>query len=228
MNQSNCWLKDQCSKVDCGKFCPRFYRLNRLYDSAFVTDQQRQHMNLKLDKDECDKYAFDKLHNIEQHINSFVSGGNNIYLYSTVTGNGKTSWALRLLQAYFNYSWPRKNSACLGLFISVPKYLLAIKDNITDKSDYIKHIKDNVYDCDIVIWDDIATKAATVFEHENLLSIIDTRIANGKTNIFTSNLGPDELHAYVGDRLFSRIYNNSDYIFEFKGKDKRRLNERKL
>lgn len=72
----------------------------------------------------------------------------------------------------------------------------------------------------MVIWDDIATKSATSFEHENLLSIIDARVSDSKSNIYTSNLGCDELHQFMGDRLFSRIYRES-MVFEFKGKDKR-------
>ena len=45
----------------------------------------------------------------------------------------------------------------------------------------------------------------------------------GKSNIYTSNLDLDELKEKVGDRLFSRIANNSVNI-EFFGKDKRSLN----
>ena len=97
---------------------------------------------------------------------------------------------------------------------------MALKDNISEKSDYISHIKENILDADLVIWDDIATKSATTFEHENMLSIIDTRVLNNKSNIYTSNLGCNELHSFVGDRLFSRIYRESLAI-EFKGKDKR-------
>ena len=55
-----------------------------------------------------------------------------------------------------------------------------------------------------------------------LLSIIDDRINNKKSNIYTSNLNKDELHKLLGDRVYSRVYNYSECI-EFLGKDKRNL-----
>jgi DNA replication protein DnaC len=113
--------------------------------------------------------------------------------------------------------------SCKGLFISVPKFLLALKDNISSKSEYVEHIKQNVLDADIVVWDEIGTKAVTTFEHEHLLSLINARIDNNKTNIFTSNLSPIQLKESVGERLYSRVINLSD-IIEFKGSDKRGVN----
>ena len=84
----------------------------------------------------------------------------------------------------------------------------------------MKHIKDNIYDCDIVVWDEIGTKAPTQFESEHLLSLINARIDSGKTNIYTSNLDSQQLREVVGERLYSRIINMSIDI-EFHGKDKR-------
>lgn len=55
---------------------------------------------------------------------------------------------------------------------------------------------------------------------ENLLSIINTRLNNGKSNIYTSNLSGDELQEKIGDRLYSRIINLSEDI-EFFSFDKR-------
>ena len=86
-----------------------------------------------------------------------------------------------------------------------------------------KHIKNNVLTCDLVIWDDIGTKASSVFESEHLLSMIDGRILNNKANIFTSNLNDVELHESLGDRLASRIC-NLGYNITFHGGDKRGLN----
>ena len=37
--------------------------------------------------------------------------------------------------------------------------------------------------CDLVVWDDIGSKNGTEFEVSHLLSIIDQRINNGKSNI---------------------------------------------
>ena len=97
-----------------------------------------------------------------------------------------------------------------------------LKDNIREGNEYISHIKNNVLDCDLVIWDDIGTKMGTEFEIENLLNIIDARISNNKSNIYTSNMSPAQLNERVGERLYSRIVNTA-YNIELKGKDKRGL-----
>ena len=96
------------------------------------------------------------------------------------------------------------------------------KSSFVYKSDYIEHIKTNVLDADIVVWDEVATKAVTQFEHEHLLSLINGRIDSGKSQIFTSNVSPDSLRDIVGERLYSRVINLST-VLEFKGADKRGL-----
>ena len=108
------------------------------------------------------------------------------------------------------------------LFINVPRFLLSLKDNISEKSDYVQHIKENVLTCDLVIWDEIGTKSLSTFEHENVLNLVNARIDSGKSNIYTSNLTNDELHTAVGDRLYSRIVELSSDI-ELVGSDKRGL-----
>lgn len=215
-----CWLYNQCNHIDCDKDCKRRIKLDYLYNQALITDKQRIYISLRVDKDNSDLAVFKQLKTIETNIIEFVEKGSNLYISSTICGNGKTSWSLRLLQAYFNKIWYYSNLECKALFINIPKFLLAIKDNITDKLDYITHIKENILTADLVIWDDIGNKTITQFESDNLLSMIDGRINQGKSNIFTSNLSNKEMHQFLGDRLTSRIINTSINIY-FKGADKR-------
>ena len=79
----------------------------------------------------------------------------------------------RIVQEYFNKIWYSSELKCRALFISVPRLLIELKRDIDDKSEYIKHITDNILEADIVIWDDIATKTVTTFEAEHLFSMID-------------------------------------------------------
>jgi len=108
------------------------------------------------------------------------------------------------------------------LFVNVPRFILALKENISTPNEYVKHIRENIETADLVVFDEVGTKDLSVFEHENILSIINTRIDNDKSNIYTSNLSPMELRARVGDRLYSRIVNMSIDV-ELHGADKRSL-----
>lgn len=216
---NNCikWKNNECS-VD--SFCPRKYKLDFLFEQSLLTQKQKEHVDLYLDKSGIDKEAFVKLKNIESNIKKFVEEGKNLYIHSTITGNGKSQWSIRLLQAYFNKIWSSTDLECRGLFVHVPRYLLSIKDALNEKNEYAEHIKKNILEADLVVFDEIGTKSITVFESENLLNIISTRIDNGKSNVYTSNLTPEELKEKLGDRLYSRIVNLSTDI-EFFGQDKR-------
>lgn len=108
------------------------------------------------------------------------------------------------------------------MFIHVPRFLLSIKDNISQKSDYVQYIKDNVFDADLVVFDEVGTKSLTNFEHEHILNIINTRLEMGKANIYTSNLSNEEMLDKMGERLFSRIIHNSNDV-GLVGADKRGL-----
>ena len=224
-----CWLCNECIDSDyyCDdSFCVKNFKLSKLYANALISNKQRKRVTFLLDKDECDDENYSYLSKVEKNINNFVNSGGNLYIHSSITGNGKTSWALRLVQAYFSNIWRDASiDDCRALFINVPRYLLALKDNISQKSDYVQYIKHVVLNADIVIWDEVGTKGLTQFEHENILNLITTRIDCGKANIYTSNLNDEELHQVVGDRLYSRIVLLSDDV-ELFGSDKRALDGR--
>jgi DNA replication protein DnaC len=196
--------------------------MDSLYSAALMTESQKPHITLNVDQDGTDLEQFKQLAAIEQNIVNFIQEGKNLYLHSANCGNGKSSWSIRLAEAYFNKIWARSEAKCRVLFISVPRFLLALKDNITVKSSYIDYIKDNVLEADLVIWDDIAAKMGSEFELTHLISIIDNRIALGKSNIYTSNLNRQQLYTALGERLTSRIANMSIDI-ELFGADKRIL-----
>lgn len=228
-----CTYQDTCkvydSLSDTCKFnydletCVRKLKLDYLFKCTLLNDSQKATLKLYLDSDRIDGEAFSKLNNVKKNITEHVQSGKNLYIHSNIPGNGKTSWAVKLMQAYIYSIWPESKLECKALFINVPKFLIELKANISKHSDYIDFINDNVQKADLVVWDDIGTKVASEFEHEHLLSLIDSRLLDNKANIFTSNIEPDSLSNFMGGRLASRIINRSTTI-EFRGKDKRGLN----
>ena len=215
-----CPFKDECNHIDCGTFCQKLYKCNYYFEGALIPKDKRFKTPLRVDNNGNDTKAFITLSKTEKTIEDFITNGNNLYIYSKNVGNGKTSWALRLVREYINKVWYKKDVEPIALFIHVPAFLLELKASLNKESDYVTHILNNVKNCDLVVWDDIGNKAGTVFETDYLLSLIDSRINNNKSNIYTSNLNQAELHEALGDRLYSRIFNYSDCI-ELVGKDKR-------
>ncbi len=222
MVQANCWLKNtkRCSMCECNApTCMRFKKLNYLYDNSLLSDKQRQVVPLKpLDEEEYNKFLI--LQGCINDIENFVKEGKSVYIHSSNCGNGKTSWSIKFIQAYFDKIWGKTSLRPRALFISVPKLLIELKENISKKSEYVEFIKQNIEKADLVVWDDIATKSATTFEAECLFGMIDNRINLGKANIFTSNEDDKGIQNCLGDRLSSRI-TGSTYNIELKGKDMR-------
>lgn len=214
-------MKERCNQRDCNSFCMKFFKINSLYEYSLIPYHNRKHIKLALDDDLTDDNAFAQLGAIERNIVQFVTEGRNLFIYSSIPGNGKSSWSLRLAESYINKIWAKSNLGCKVLFISVPRLLSELKSRISRPSSYADHIEKYVLDCDLVIWDDIATKTGTEFEISNLYNMIETRLSSGKANIYTSNLCGNELCQALGDRLYSRIITKSEYVFEFKGMDKR-------
>ena len=227
----DCWLRDSCKKFnrdnyECDKndiFCIKLFKVNALYNNSLLSDKQRIKINLYPDANGTDLETFKLLKSIEEHIIPFVRNGKNLFIHSTITGNGKTSWAIRMIQSYILSVWPESDvESCPALFINVPRFLLSLKESITEKSGYIDHIKKNILDSDLVVWDEVGVKTLSDYDHENLLNLINTRLDEGKCNIYTSNLSSKELREKVGDRLYSRIVNISTDV-ELFGADKRAL-----
>lgn len=228
IDTSQCWLKDNCNQVDCNKeYCIKLLKLDYLYNEANISLNQRENVKLSISSvNKEDENAFNYLSKFCENILDNISNGKNIYIYSDNVGNGKTVWSIKILQAYFNKIWPTSKLECRALFIHVPQFLLALKDNISEKSEYIQHVKENILNCDLVIFDELGTKTATQFELEHLLSYINTRLSFGKSCIYTSNIQPDSLANLLGDRLASRVINLSECV-ELKGPDMRKLTLKK-
>lgn len=219
---NKCFLYNNCNHIDCDKFCMKKYKLDYLYDQSLLSEYQKIYKKLIIDKDGTDLEEFTRLKYIETNIETFVNNGYNLFIHSNICGNGKTSWAIRMIQAYFNKIWTKADLTCKALFINVPRFLLELKSNISQKSNYIEHINNNILEADLVVWDEIGLKNLTSFEHENILSLINSRLDMNKSNIYTSNLNLEELHQALGDRLYSRVVNYSEEIV-LNGADKRAL-----
>lgn len=214
-----CWFKGTsiCTRDNC-KDCYIYNRMKMHFDYAGLPENKQ--VTIRLTPDSCDRSAYNELANIKRNIYDFVSNGRSLYLCGHTAGNGKTSWAIKLLQSYLLQIYDVKSCEDRpALFISVANLLIALKDfNNPLSKEYLQAIKD----ADLVVWDDIAITGLSQYDYLQLYSFIDTRIFNGKSNIYTSNrINDKELQDYVGDRLTSRILSKDTTVIELKGRDNR-------
>ena len=216
MTPETCWYKEVC-RNDCSESCIRYQEMYSLCEKSGLPESRWY--NTPLWPDDDDYVAFTALMSIKERITDFVDMGKNLYIYSPITGNGKTTWSIKLLLAYFNQIWAGNGFRCRGLFIHAPTFLTQLKD-FNSVNNELNRIKNELGEVDLVVWDDIASTNLSSYDHSQLLTYLDRRILAGKSNIFTGNLSWQEMNKSLGTRLTSRVWNNSD-VFEFRGGDKR-------
>jgi DNA replication protein DnaC len=168
-----------------------------------------------------DVKPFERLAEIKKDIFDWVEYGNNLYPYSEICGNGKTSWATQLMFSYFDKVWHFSALNTYGIFVNVPNFLYNSKRAISQDMPEFEHLCEQIETASLVIWDDLPSTQATSYEHQLLLQYIDGRLNRGLSNIFTGNQDRENCNKYLGTRLTSRIFGCSEVI-EFREGDKRK------
>lgn len=216
MDISHCWYKDICTN-DCSDGCIRFALMSALYNQSYVPEPRQ--IKIKLKTDIVDKDAVQEFNNIQNNISQFVDNGCQLYIWSEICGNGKTTRALNLLWHYFDSIWHTSALDCKGVFVNVQKFLYNCKRNISYPSQEFEIMCDRIEKANLVIWDDITCSQSTDYENQILFQYIDDRIINGKSNIFTGNDSEQSCVLKLGQKLTSRIWSGN--VIRLKGADKR-------
>lgn len=217
MNINQCWYKRICTEK-CSENCIRYKLMYSLFKQSNLPEALWNYKELICH--EKDFSVYKKLQAKSDAILNFIEAGNNLYIYSENCGNGKTTWAIRLMYSYFDKIWHKSCFDCKALFVSVPKFLYNCKRSISQDVKGFEELCNLISDVDLVIWDDIGEMKASDYEHQILFQYIDDRINSKKSNIYTSNKNKEQLEDVLGVRLASRIYNCSECV-EFLEEDKR-------
>lgn len=215
MKNEKCWYKDVCT-IECTNSCLRYIEMKFLMDNSDIPPTKQ--IPDKLTPEVQDLDAFTKLNELKLDIVDFVTSGKNLYLWSEHTGNGKTSWALKLMLKYFDEIWAGNGFRVRGKFVHVPTFLLQLK-NFNDPLS--EEYKNDILNCDLLILDDIASVGISQYDLSQLLLYIDNRSLNGKSIIYTGNLDMHNMDKVLGSRLTSRIWSKTTTIVELKGADRR-------
>lgn len=135
-------------------------------------------------------------------VQNFEQDYHNLFFYGTV-GTGKSFLsgciARELLQTghsviYFSSS---------GLFDTLARYSFDAKLKET-----LYNFYKDLYNCDLVIIDDLGTEVTNSFVTSQLFACLNERILRRKATIISTNLSLEELRDRYSDRIFSRITSN--------------------
>lgn len=217
---SECWYKDVClADVSMCENCIKFLEMQHLMETSGLPKARQCPQPLTAPV--CDTDAYMRLAEIKSDIVDFVEQGKNLYIASGTTGNGKTSWAIKLLLRYFDQIWSGNGFNTRGLFVHVPTFLLKAKDFKTTDPEF-ERLKKQLTKVDLVVWDDIASTNMSGYDYSQLLVYLDNRLLAKKANIFTGNFdSKSALEQQMGQKLTSRVYGHDTEVVVFKGGDMR-------
>lgn len=216
-NSNQCWYKNVCQNT-CDDSCIRYMEMDYLLYYSQIPKKQQFPISLIPEDKDYSNFVF--LADIKDDIVDFVNKGENLYITSQYTGNGKTTWSIKMMLKFFDTIWSGNGFRVRGVFIHVPTFLNKLKLDIKNPDIDFENLVDCLTNVDLVVWDDIASTGLSQYDHSQLLTYIDQRVLSGKANIFTGNIPAKEnLEKAVGRRLASRIFGGE--VVELKGRDRR-------
>lgn len=137
---------------------------------------------------------------------NFVAGFSkhyqNLFFYGTV-GTGKSFLSGCIARELLANGHSVIYFSANGLF----EQLAAYSFNTKMKESLYNFYKD-LYNCDLVIIDDLGTEVTNSFVTSQLFALLNERHLRQKATIISTNLGLEELRDRYSDRVFSRITSN--------------------
>ncbi len=91
-----------------------------------------------------------------------------------------------------------------------------------DSSDYGNFPLTDIYECDLLVIDDLGTEYVNSFTSQELFNILNKRRLLDRSTIISTNLDMQQLKETYSERSASRIFGYYN-LFEFKGRDMRLL-----
>ena len=213
-----CWYSGGCPSQQrqggcCNKkICHRYLEMNYLMVNCGMPNASDYLFDVTPAK--VDLKTFKELFKIKNNIKEYVQQGFNLYIHSNAIGSGKTIIGLKMLYKYFDLVWNGNGFRPRGYFIHVPTILGKINMPEFRYSEDYKDMLNNLYNVDLVIWDDIGVYPLTPAEMKFIDSILSMRSLRNTSNVFTGSEYDKGLSSLVGSRISQRI--QSGLIYEIK------------
>ena len=201
-----CQLSTYCKL--CPKGCNILCSAYVLADIAykFSNIPARYQYSKKLIVRQEDEDTYNRISKIISSIDTFINTGSSILLYGSNKGNGKTTLACLMANAYIRYRLKNEyNLTPIVYFIKSSKFLEDYRQQFKESDGNFKHVLDLVENIPLLIIDDIGAEKPTDWVKERLLDLIDERYGNNRSTIFTSNCDINMIESNLGERISDRI-----------------------
>lgn len=162
--------------------------------------------------------AAEKVENYLKNWDKNREDGRGLYLCGDV-GTGKTHLAVAVMNELMRKQVP-------ALFVTVPELLDNLRGAYMVPGRDLDEWMESVKNADLLVLDDLGAEKPTAWVQERIFVIVNHRYREALPTIFTSNIGPKELGAKLGERTASRIVAMTEGI-ELEGDDYREAEGRR-
>ncbi len=138
----------------------------------------------------------------KRFVDCFSSDYQNLFLYGTV-GTGKSFLSGCIANELLKKGVSVIYFSAVTLFDTLARYSFDTKSKET-----LYNFYKDLYNCDLVIIDDLGTEVTNSFVATQLFSCLNERHLRRKPTIISTNLSLEELRDRYSDRVFSRITSN--------------------
>ncbi len=157
----------------------------------------------------------------QNFIKNFNSDYHNLFFYGTV-GTGKTFLSNCAAKELIESGHSVIYFSAAGLFDLLSRYSFDYKSKEDERKRYA-----DLYQCDLLIVDDLGTELTNQFVASRLFSLLNQRHMGKKATVISTNLSLEELRDRYSDRIFSRITSHYE-LCKLTGPDIRMYKKRLL
>ena len=136
----------------------------------------------------------------KEFVNQFGKDFRNLFFYGD-TGIGKTFLSNCIAKELIDKSYSVIYLSTFELFDILAKSKFE-KDEAADRMNHY------IFDCDLLIIDDLGTELVNSFTTSQLFLCLNERILRKKSTIISTNLSMTDLREVYSERIFSRITSN--------------------
>ena len=151
----------------------------------------------------------------EMFVQNFTKDNEENLLFYGDTGLGKTFMSNCIAKALLDKGFTVIYQTSFKMFEIIEEYKFHNINNSISKENY-----NNLFECDLLIIDDLGTELTNTFTVSELFMILNTRLLNKKKTIISTNFSLGKLAETYTERISSRIFDKFTLV-KFVGKDLR-------
>lgn len=148
--------------------------------------------------------ALDALRKARSFVDNFDNSSDNIFLCGG-TGVGKTFLSNCIAKELIG-----KGRSVI--YLSAVRFFEILADAAFDRDENGELTASLIYDCDLLIIDDLGTEMTNSFVQTQLFDCINERILRNRHTVISTNLSVEELQAKYSERVFSRVVSSYTII----------------